>query len=201
MVAKALRNLRASGEPRFEPATRAFRMKTMLKLPFKRQAGRPPERKALYRDLGDAARSRKEWESAARNYALHLEANPGDFGIWVQLGHALKESGQLDRAELAYAEAARLDENDADLWLNRGHLAKLRGDVPSAQDHYARSYAIDRNGSAALELNALERQPQNAVRAAAQSEWSSQVGLILQRPIRAMEIYNGSLLSLWVGSR
>jgi len=107
---------------------------------------------AADRRQGDTARERGDWSAAAAAYRRHVERNPQDFDIWVQLGHALKESGRYDQAEGAYQQAHRLNGANADLFLSRGHLAKLVGDTRSAVDFYNRSFLVDGNPEAAREL-------------------------------------------------
>lgn len=175
-------------------------MKAMLrKLARPKSSRTVVARRDLPRTLGDAARARRDWESAARHYALHLEDHPADFPIWVQFGHALKESGQLERAEIAYIQALRLNGYCADLWLNRGHLSKLRGDRRAARARYARSHALDRNGAASAELKTLQ-----AATAPAGIAFNDDIGDGLAdepagdntKPIRALDVYNGTFLNL-----
>lgn len=110
-----------------------------------------PRARTSARHLGDQARARGDWTQASDLYRRHVEAEPGDFDIWVQLGHSLKEIGRYDDAEAAYVAAGRLRPRDADLWLMRGHLARLRGDEAIAARHYAVSVSIDGNPHAAAE--------------------------------------------------
>jgi glycosyltransferase involved in cell wall biosynthesis len=108
------------------------------------------------RELGDAARDRRDWLEAAQHYRRHLERQPDDKAIWVQLGHALKELRQFDEALSAYEEALRFDEADADLLLNFGHLYKLKGDDRCAASFYRRSANLNGNPHALDELGRLE---------------------------------------------
>ncbi len=147
-----------------------------------------------HRALGDAARGRRDWPTAAFQYRSHLDQDPGDFGIWVQLGHVYKEQGQLAQAEEAYAEAGALNEGDADLWLNRGHLAKLRSENLAAREFYLRSYAIDANDRAVTELDALgvataelRPEPVDGVEARA----------IPMREVGGVEAFDGRVLTGW----
>lgn len=142
--------------------------------------------KGHYRNLGDAARGRGDWDTAGRYYSLHLEEQPEDFGIWVQLGHALKERGLLDQADLAYAQASRLDEKNAEVWLHRAHLGKLRQDYAAAREYFTLSYAIEADTDVARELNALEGMHPGRSRATA-----------LGRVLGALEIYNGAVVDIW----
>lgn len=142
----------------------------------------------LYRNLGDAARSRGDWDAASRHYAFHLGENPQDFGIWVQLGHAFKERGLLDQADLAYAQAVRLDDKNVDLLIHRAHLAKGRRDYPAALEYFTRSYALDENADVAREMNGLE-----ALAAANRSsrQQMASAGQDANRILRSLDIYNG----------
>lgn len=110
------------------------------------------------RRLGDERRNIGDWTMAARHYRAHVEQNPRDFDIWVQLGHALKETGRYDDADAAYRAADKLDPHNSDLLLCRGHLAKLRGSLDEAADLYSRSFALDSNPDAARELGDLSVQ-------------------------------------------
>jgi len=109
----------------------------------------------MVRDLGDAARDRRDWGPAATHYADYLASQPLDFAIWVQLGHMLKELGRYDEAEFAYQQANELNSRDPDLWLNRGHLAKLRRDFHAAIDYYSQSFDLKQDDDAQRELIAL----------------------------------------------
>lgn len=146
--------------------------------------------KGHYRNLGDAARGRGDWDTAGRYYALHLEEQPEDFGIWVQLGHALKERGLLDQAELAYGQGSRLDDQNSELWLHRAHLGKLRQDYASAREYFTLSYALEANPDVARELNALEGSHPGRSQASALGRNASSL-------LRSMDIYNGAVVDIW----
>lgn len=114
---------------------------------------RQAERQAAeFRQAGDSARDARQWLAAALAYTRHLELEPGNFEIWVQLGHVAKEAGKFDESNRAYSEALRLRPRDADLLLNVGHLYKILGKSREAISVYRRSYEIDRNIHAAREL-------------------------------------------------
>lgn len=150
-----------------------------------------------HRALGDAARGRRDWAGAGRHYSAHLDSDPDDFGIWIQLGHVLKEQGLLEEAEAAYGGAGALNDQSADLWLSRGHLAKLRSQNLKAREFYTRSYAIDANANALSELLALgvsatelQLDPDTPEgRFAAQAT---------ARVVGSIDIYSGSALVGWV---
>lgn len=108
-----------------------------------------PAQKLCARELGDAARDRRDWRRAARQYQLHLQAEPRDFDIWVQCGHAEKESGDLVAAERCYRIAEALRRDDADLQLQLGHLHKLIGRFHEAAHCYARALELDPQSAAA----------------------------------------------------
>ena len=139
--------------------------------------------------LGDAARKRGDWGTASRYYALHLQENAEDFGIWVQLGHSLKEQGLLDQADMAYGQGNRLNENEAELWLHRAHLCKQRQDFDAACDYFKRSYALEANPDVARELNTLE----DMVRGRHQSSVEARNAIPV---MRSMDIYNGAMVDL-----
>lgn len=105
------------------------------------------------RNQGDAARDAGEWALAANLYSEHLQKNPEDFAIWVQLGHAKKESGDLKGARSAYEKAMELRPQDADLLLNMGRLLRLQGKVADAVKHFRQSHTLDQNRDALDELN------------------------------------------------
>lgn len=103
----------------------------------------PPAEVQSARQAGDAARDARDWREAARQYQLHLQAEPQDFAIWVQCGHAEKEAGDLAAAERCYRLAEALRPDDADLQLQIGHLQKLLGRYREAARCYARALELD----------------------------------------------------------
>lgn len=104
---------------------------------------------------GDAARDRRDWLAAAAAYESHLENEPDDFDIWVQLGHMRKEAVNFEAANRAYIQASAIAPMDADLLLQIGHLRKLQGDMRSAADFYKRSLELKDSPEAAIELSRL----------------------------------------------
>jgi len=92
---------------------------------------------------GNAARNRKDWPEAIRNYTKALEINPAIGSIWVQLGHAFKESGALSEAEIAYNRADGYLPRNSDLQLQIGHLHKIRGKLDDAAYFYRLSLFYD----------------------------------------------------------
>jgi len=108
------------------------------------------------REAGDHARDRRDWDEAERWYAQHLETNPQDFAIWVQLGNCRKELGDYTGSLDAYDRAGRLDEQDPDIHLQKGHALKLAGRASDAIAAYRRSVECRaENNPALLELAAL----------------------------------------------
>ena len=95
------------------------------------------------RDRADMARDSRDWRRAADLYREHLTANPGDFGIWVQMGHCEKEAGNFAEAEVCYRSALELSPDDADLWLQIGHLKKLLLRFEEAAAAYRKSLLLD----------------------------------------------------------
>lgn len=93
--------------------------------------------------LADAARDRRDWESAAAAYAQVLAAQPENARIWVQYGHALKENGFREDAERAYARAVSIQPDDPDARLQHGHALKLLGRRAEALAAYAEALRID----------------------------------------------------------
>lgn len=147
-------------------------MKRRLKRLIRTFAGAPQQSE---RRIGDLARERGDWSTAAQHYQRHVSRNPSDFDIWVQLGHALKETGRYDEAEKSYAQAGEIRPEDADLLLMRGHLAKLRGDAPAAATFYAMSFRSDGNPFAAAEVNTP---PTVALSVPARPELASTTGVV-----------------------
>lgn len=129
---------------------------------------RRPPAWAGARDLGDRARDRRDWHTAAEHYRTYLVHQPDSFAIWVQFGHANKESGDPVGAEQAYLRALALNEGDADLLLNLGHFMKGQGRVDEAMAYYARATFSDTTGSARAELADLQAVTARAEEAAAQ---------------------------------
>ena len=108
-------------------------MKTRLStlLSAARRTLRPPSAQDL-QTRADAARDRRDWTAAARDYARSLEQDPDRSAIWVQYGHALKESGRRDEAEQAYRRAVALAPDDADAAFQLGNLLVVTGQPEKA---------------------------------------------------------------------
>ena len=88
-------------------------------------------------------RDSRDWRRAADLYREHLTANPGDFGIWVQMGHCVKKkAGNFAEAEVCYRSALELSPDDADLWLQIGHLKKLLLRFEEAAAAYRKSLLL-----------------------------------------------------------
>ncbi len=105
---------------------------------------------------GNFARDRRDWVTAERHYAAHLDAAPDDAAIWVQQGHARKEQGKLGAGEEAYRRALELAPEDADAYLQLGHVLKLQGKRKAAAVAYARSMELSPSRAAFDELSSLE---------------------------------------------
>ena len=86
----------------------------------------------------NAARDRKDWDTAASYYSGYVETFVGrrKAAIWIQLGHALKESGQLIKALAAYNQAIALAPKMGEARLQLGHLLKIMGDSGAALAAY-----------------------------------------------------------------
>lgn len=105
-----------------------------------------------FRRAGDEARDRKDWTAAAELYRLHLEAEPKDVPIWVQLGHALKEQGQVSDALQAYRRAAELGPEDGDAQLQFGRALILAGRRGEAAESLANALRLEASADAYREL-------------------------------------------------
>ncbi len=116
--------------------------------------------------MGDAARDRRDWSEAARHYRAHLEREPEDAGILVQLGHMLKEGGDLLSAESAYRRAMAMRPEDHDIPLQLGHALKLQGRLDEAREAYGLSDALAPVNHAALELERMGERPARPARSA-----------------------------------
>jgi tetratricopeptide (TPR) repeat protein len=108
------------------------------------------------RRLGDAHRNAKEWSLAAEAYRRHLQIDPQDAAIWVQLGHVEKEDGNLAAAEAAYREAHRLVPQDPDPLLHLAHLLKRQGPVEDAFRAFLALLELGHSREAAGELERLQ---------------------------------------------
>ncbi len=108
-----------------------------------------------FRKAGDEARDRKDWTAAAELYRLHLEVEPKDVPIWVQLGHALKEQGQVSDALHAYRQAAELGPEDGDAQLQFGRALVLAGRRGEAIESLANALQIGASADAYRELVTL----------------------------------------------
>lgn len=95
------------------------------------------------RAKGDAARDRYKWAEAIELYRRHLENEPGDEAIWVQLGNCQKEVGNLGEAERSYLRALSLEPTNADTYVQLGHVEKLNGRPEQALAWYRKALAID----------------------------------------------------------
>lgn len=94
-------------------------------------------------ELGDRARDRRDWPTAAEHYRKALAARPQWPAIQVQLGHMLKESGEVAAAEAAYRTALSLEPNNADTYLQLGHALKLQNRTAAAREAYLASLVIE----------------------------------------------------------
>jgi len=92
---------------------------------------------------GNEARDRRDWEAAARNYALAVQVSPRLGHIWIQLGHARKEMKMLLEAKSAYQHALELMPFDSDAHLQMGHLHSILGDEDAMIDCYWKSLFYD----------------------------------------------------------
>jgi len=109
--------------------------------------------------LGDSARDRHDWRSAAEAYGGALALEPALPEIWVQLGHAHKEQGAVSEAKVAYERAIELSRYFSDPYLHLGHLNKVNGDFANSWRYYARSFLLDpANRDAAHELRHIGSQ-------------------------------------------
>lgn len=93
----------------------------------------------------DAARDRREWNTAVELYKQYLELSPDHGAIWVQLGHALKDGKKFDLAIEAYKRALTLDPNDFDIYVNLGHAHKDDKNVGLAIDAYKQALKLNAN--------------------------------------------------------
>jgi tetratricopeptide (TPR) repeat protein len=106
---------------------------------------------------GDEARNRKDWQTAARNYAAAVAVDPNLSHIAIQYAHALKESGDYEQASNAYYAALEQMPNDDDLHLHIGHLEKLRNNLHQALFYYERAAELNpANQNARSEFQALK---------------------------------------------
>lgn len=113
-----------------------------------------PARK--YIKQGDQARDRQDWETAARNYALAVQAAPSLGHIWIQLGHMRKEMRDMEEARAAYERALTLLPFNSDAHLQMGHLHNIMGDQKTALDHYWKSFFLDpANDNAVRQLRGM----------------------------------------------
>lgn len=102
----------------------------------------------------NAARDRRDWVRAAKEYQAYVAARPRHGAIWVQLGNCLKEALQYEAALAAYGQAATLLHRNADLHVQLGHLAKLDNRHHDAIEAYSTALEIDpdsKNAEAGLE--------------------------------------------------
>ena len=111
------------------------------------------------RKLGNLARDAGKYAEAAAYYRRHLEDQPADFAIWVQLGHMMSELGDHEGADQAYGKAEALDSSNADLLLCWAHARQRAGDLDRARRLYAASLVLDDNPVARAELERLTLQP------------------------------------------
>lgn len=175
----------------------------VLKKPNANREASPPEtevQSAIRR--GDAARARREWDVAAREYRAALSKEDHLSHIWVQMGHALKEQGKLESASNAYQQAIVLEPQDVDAHVHLAHVFKKLGWLELAIDHLLRAFHFGLDSRAeerelehllALEVakgnyariesavHALDRLP----RSAAEAPLLQQLRQILAKPDRS----------------
>lgn len=107
---------------------------------------------------GNAARSAKRWEDAARHFGDAVAEAPHLAHIWIQLGHMHKQLEQYDLALDAYAKAEALDPAGEGA-IEQGRVARLQNNQGEALRHFMRAYRANRSNADALTelLNGLER--------------------------------------------
>lgn len=107
---------------------------------------------------GNAARSAKRWEDAARHFGDAVAQAPHLAHVWVQLGHMHKQLEQYDLALDAYARAEALDPLGEGA-IEQGRVARLQNKQGEALQHFMRAYHANRGNADALTeiLNGLER--------------------------------------------
>ena len=93
-------------------------------------------------DLGDAARDKGDYQSAAKHYAAGLEVRANAWPYRIQLGHCLKEIGDLDGALNSYLAAYEVAAHDPDLNVQLGHISRLRNDDVKARVFYLRAIEL-----------------------------------------------------------
>lgn len=108
-----------------------------------------------FRALGDQARDAREWLEAARQYRAHLELEPTDFAIWIQLGNVSKEAQQFGSAEAAYRRAMDIDPSQPEAALQLGHLLKLLDRRDEAREAYRRATELGGGAEPLREFSAL----------------------------------------------
>lgn len=104
------------------------------------------------RAAGDAARDRRDWNSAADLYQRYLRQHPGHAAVWLRLGNMLKELDRRDEADAAYARGAALDPSNGTGPRLRGHLAASDGRLKDAARHFVEAWTRDRDSAAGMAL-------------------------------------------------
>jgi tetratricopeptide (TPR) repeat protein len=92
-----------------------------------------------------------QFQEAAREYRLVLDAAPTDASVWRLLGAALHALGNLGEAERCYLQALDLMPNLAEVHCNLGVIQMARGRIDDAIASYRR----------ALEINPAFSEPSN----------------------------------------
>ncbi len=104
-------------------------------LPLARPASRfdrDPEEDAVYRQQGDAAFDKGDFERATDYYQKAIKLKPQEcIEVHQQLGWALTQQGQLTSAKAAYERALRLQPDDPHTYFLLGSVQCQQGD-PSA---------------------------------------------------------------------
>jgi GT2 family glycosyltransferase/glycosyltransferase involved in cell wall biosynthesis len=118
--------------------------------------------KPTARRLGNRARDKGRWADAASQYRRHLDEQPEDFAIWVQLGHMLTQLADYSGADSAYGRAAEIDPDNPDLLLCWARSRRQAGDAARARDLYGLSLAGDGNPHAANELAEMDAEQSTA---------------------------------------
>jgi tetratricopeptide (TPR) repeat protein len=77
--------------------------------------GLPFDVRHVFRERGEIASARSDWDASVRSHAVYLEIQPDDVEALVRYGRALRETGRYQVALQTYENAQRLEPSNYDV--------------------------------------------------------------------------------------
>ncbi len=145
--------------PTVEPAT----PKPTRPPPSAREPATPkptPKAKEDHMGVGNKARDRGNFRTAADAYGKALEADPRNFRAAIQLGWMNVELGRNSAAQTAFKKALALKGSSAEARYGLGLAYQASGKKAAAISEYERALALEPDGRDAREIRAILSQLQ-----------------------------------------